>query len=94
MSNSFLGIDTVSQSQTTWAASTREPRQELDKNAFLQLLITQLQYQDPLNPMDDRDFIAQMAQFSALEQQMQLNQSFERSQAFGTIGKNINATFT
>ena len=40
----------------------------LGKDAFLRLLTTQLRYQDPLKPIDDQDFIAQMAQFAALEQ--------------------------
>ena len=48
---------------------------ELDKDAFLKLLITQFQHQDPLNPMEDKEFIAQLAQFSALEQSMALNDS-------------------
>lgn len=48
---------------------------ELDKEAFLMLLVTQFQYQDPLNPMEDKEFIAQLAQFSALEQSMQTNES-------------------
>ncbi|MBX5436053.1 MAG: flagellar hook capping protein [Alicyclobacillaceae bacterium] len=40
----------------------------LDKNAFLQLLVTQMQYQDPLQPQDNTQFLAQLAQFTALEQ--------------------------
>jgi flagellar basal-body rod modification protein FlgD len=94
MSNAFTGgINTVPESQTNWATTTRKPNQDLDKQAFLNLLIQQLRHQDPLNPMDDRDFIAQMAQFSALEQMTNLNATFERTQAFSMIGKLIDASF-
>jgi flagellar basal-body rod modification protein FlgD len=51
----------------------------LDKTAFLKLLIEQLKNQDPLNPKDDTQFIAQLAQFSSLEQSMQTNS------ALGTV---------
>lgn len=49
---------------------------DLDKDAFLRLLTTQLANQDPLNPMEDREFIAQLAQFSSLEQMQNLNKVF------------------
>ncbi|MDD4048304.1 MAG: flagellar hook capping FlgD N-terminal domain-containing protein, partial [Clostridia bacterium] len=49
----------------------------LDKDAFLKLLVTQLQNQDATNPVDDKEFIAQMAQISSLEQMQNLNQTFE-----------------
>ena len=41
---------------------------ELDKDAFLSLLVTQMQYQDPLSPMDNTEYLAQLAQYSSLEQ--------------------------
>ncbi|WP_107837877.1 flagellar hook assembly protein FlgD [Metasolibacillus meyeri] len=49
----------------------------LGKDAFLKLLITQLQNQDPTNPMSDREFIAQMAQFSSLEQMQNMTKAIE-----------------
>lgn len=49
----------------------------MDKEDFLMLLVTQFQYQDPLNPMEDQEFVAQMAQFSSLEQLMNLNTGME-----------------
>lgn len=68
----------------------------LDKTAFLKLLVTELRNQDPMNPMDDKDFIAQLAQFSALEQMQLLNTGFESldksgqaAQAFALIGRTI-----
>ncbi len=49
---------------------------ELDKNAFLRLMVTQLNNQDPLNPQENGDFIAQLAQFSSVEGIENLNDSF------------------
>lgn len=49
----------------------------LGKDAFLQILITQLQNQDPTSPMDDKEFIAQMAQFSSLEQMQNMTTAIE-----------------
>ncbi|MBU9714549.1 flagellar hook assembly protein FlgD [Evansella tamaricis] len=51
---------------------------DLDKDAFLRILITQLQNQDPLNPMEDKEFIAQMAQFTALEQMTNMNTNLQK----------------
>ena len=95
MSDAYMwsSLTHMPQIDTNWATTTRQPQSDLDRDAFLNLLITQLRHQDPLNPMDDSQFIAQMAQFSTLEQMMQLNNTFERTQAFGMIGKIIDADF-
>lgn len=50
----------------------------MGKDAFMKILIAQMANQDPTNPMKDTEFVAQMAQFSALEQTMNLAQAFEK----------------
>ena len=69
-----------------------EATDSLGKDAFLNLLVTQLQYQDPLEPTSDKEFLAQMAQFSALEQMQNLNTSFQMSQAGALIDKYVQGT--
>lgn len=74
----------------------RQQSKELGKDDFLKLLVTQLKYQDPLKPMEDKEFIAQTAQFSALEQMQNINQNFSMfmkmqsvSNAASLIGKEV-----
>ncbi len=53
--------------------AARTPQKELGKEEFLQILVTQLRNQDPMQPLQDKEFIAQMAQFSSLEQSMNMS---------------------
>ena len=72
------------------------------KDEFLTLLVTQLQYQDPLNPMEGTEFTAQLAQFSSLEQLTNVNDNLEylqlyqaslnNAQAVNFIGKTVKAS--
>lgn len=57
---------------------TQEQKDQLGKDDFLKILITQLSHQDPMKPMEDKEFIGQMAQFSTLEQIVNLNQTFTK----------------
>lgn len=68
---------------------TNTATSSLGKDAFLQLLVTQMKYQDPLNPNTDTEFVAQLATFSQLEQLQNLSQTSTNSQAFSLVGKDV-----
>lgn len=82
-------------------AKTKSAEDTMGKDAFLKLLVTQLENQDPLNPTENTEFVAQLAQFSSLEGIQNLNTSLdgmkggvEALQEFGSaslIGKNVRA---
>lgn len=89
---------TVRSSSTDYSSVQveREDGNNLDKDAFFKLLITQLKYQDPLTPMDNTEFIAQMAQFSSLEQMANMNANLSQflriqalSEGASLIGRNV-----
>ncbi len=73
---------------------TKAKESTTDKDMFLKLLVTQLQYQDPLNPMEDKDFLAQMAQFTTLEEMQNMNKTQQMSQAYSLIGKLVAGSVT
>ncbi len=94
INNPYTIDQIIENTKNKQAAAARKTGGELGKNDFLNLLVTQLRYQDPLQPVDDKEFIAQMAQFSSLEQMQNMNGSMTKSQAFTLIGKVITATTT
>lgn len=68
-------VDTLNK---TLRKDGKDSVKELGKDEFLKLLITELKYQDPTNPMQDREFISQMAQFSSLEQMLNFNTNMSK----------------
>jgi len=94
-------MQVMSVASTTAAAESagqkqRQPTIELGQDAFMQLLLAQLRYQDPLTPMDDREFITQLAQFSSLSEIQKLNETMTQmasvqglADATSFIGKTV-----
>lgn len=94
---------TTSSSASQVAPISNAAQDIMGKDDFLQLLVTQLRHQDPMSPMENMDFIAQLAQFSSLEQMQNMNstlndsidtdmtmaQSINNSMVTGLIGKEV-----
>jgi len=77
----------TSPSASTQAASGANSA--MGKDQFLKLFVAQLQHQDPMNPMQDSDFMGQMASFSTLEQVSNLASENARSNAIGLLGRTV-----
>lgn len=77
---------------STVAATNAKKRNELGENDFMTLLIAQLKNQDPMNPMKDTDFVAQLAQFSALQQAQNTSKGVEQAAAAGLIGRMVSGS--
>ncbi len=69
--------------------STKSSGSSLDKDAFMQSLVAQLSNQDPLEPTDNTEYVAQLAQFTLLEQIQQLNSTTNTNQAYSLMGKYV-----
>lgn len=98
MSN-WVDVTTVSKNNSIYNnVKPYEEKSVLGKDDFLRILTTQLAHQDPSSPLQDKDFIAQMATFSSLEQMTNLNKAFDKfagsqmSQYAAVIGKEVSWT--
>ncbi len=84
------GIDTSGASAVANAKTTKEgANNELDKDAFLKLLVTQMQNQDPLEPTDNTEYMSQLAQFSSLEAMQNISSQGNVTQAMSLTGQYV-----
>ncbi len=79
---------------TALDALTKNPGNKLGKDAFLQLLVCQMQNQDPLNPSTDTEYIAQLATFSQLEELQNLSSGVTTMQSMSMVGKYVTVSTT
>jgi len=99
LNSTVTGVSANTNSNAGTTSNSGVGTQALGESNFLQLLTTQLQYQDPLQPMDDTAFVAELAQFSQLEQLTNLNQTMtgmgndlstlNKNQEANLIGQNV-----
>lgn len=79
-------VETASQTSVSKAAKSSSG---MDKEAFLQLLVAQMKYQDPLEPTSNTEYIAQYAQFSQVEQMQNMSNSMDLQRASSLVGKEV-----
>jgi len=77
------------ESQTSLGKTQQKDGSKLDKDAFLQLLVAQMKYQDPLEPTSNTEYISQFATFSELEQMQNMSGSMELSRASSLVGQTV-----
>jgi flagellar basal-body rod modification protein FlgD len=92
MSNVSSVSSTANTSTYGTTDSAANPSQTLNQNDFLKLLVSQIQYQDPMNPKSDTDMAAQMAQFTSLQQASQSTSSLAMMQANSLVGTTVGIT--
>lgn len=82
-------IDASMAGNTVASTKEKSSNSSLDKDAFLQLLVTQMQYQDPLEPTSNTEYMAQLAQFSSVEELQNLSSTFSTGQAMNLTGQYV-----
>lgn len=88
-----MPVNSVGSADSAYQRDTSKDSRDLsiDTSTFLKLLITQLKYQDPLEPQKDTAFVTQMAQMTSLQEMQEMNATLKNSQAYDMVGKEIYA---
>ena len=81
-------VDTSAESNSS-SSTSKKSGGSLDKDAFLQLLVAQMEYQDPLEPTDNTEYISQLATFSQLEETQNMQASLQEMEANSLVGKQV-----
>jgi flagellar basal-body rod modification protein FlgD len=89
VSNNTAAANSASDPATAATDTSTNPSSTLNQTDFLQLLVAQIQYQDPMNPQSDTDMAAQLAQFSSLQQTTQSSSSLSMMQANSLVGSTV-----
>jgi flagellar basal-body rod modification protein FlgD len=76
---------TTTQKTAAGSAEKKNTQDPLGRDAFMNLLLTQLQHQDPTQPQADGEFLAQLAQFSSLEQLQHMNDKLDTMSSFFSV---------
>lgn len=87
--NSYNSVYQINNSNSMSNLKVQKEKESLDMQDFLNLLVAQMTNQDAMNPMDNTEFIAQMAQFSSLQAMSDLTEISMQGQATSLIGKNV-----
>lgn len=82
-------VYSTTETTETGSTSTKSSSSSLDKDAFLQLLVAQMKYQDPLEPTSNTEYISQFATFSELEQMQNLSASMDLQRASSLVGEYV-----
>lgn len=90
----MAGVDAAvnqiaSKSNAYISSEKKETGNDLDKEAFLKLLVAQMQYQDPLNPGDSTEYMSQLAQYSSLEATMNISDAVDKGNALNLVGQYV-----
>lgn len=89
MANSVVPTGAAAAGANFFGKAGPQSGQGVGKDSFLKLLTTQLRFQDPLSPMNNEDFVAQMAQFTSLEQIQNLTAINQQALAVGYLGRTV-----
>ena len=81
-------VDTTA-SGNSQSSTSKAKNSSLDKEAFLQLLVAQMKYQDPLQPTSNTEYISQLATFSSLEEMQNMNKTMTDMQGTELVGKQV-----